>query len=341
MINLLQKLSRLDGPSGAEDTVRMFIRKFVEPYAEEILEDPMGNLMVYVKGKKHTHKKVMVCAHMDEVGFIIKKITEDGVLKFGFIGGIDPRVVIGRRVRFGKVRGIVGIKAVHLTTKSEREHMPKVSDLYIDIGADSKEVAESKVSLGDYGTFDSDPIFFGDGFLKAKAIDDRLGCAVMMKLIEETPAIDTWFSFHVQEEIGLRGARPAAYRVQPDICLVIEGTTAADIANVKPHHQVCALRKGVVIPFMDRGTIYDEELFALLRQTAERAEIPWQTKHMIAGGTDAGQIHKSRSGVKCCGIAVPVRYIHSPSSVAAVSDMENVLQLAGLFLKEIGELYNA
>jgi putative aminopeptidase FrvX len=337
MIELLQTLSRLDGPSGAEDPVRDYIRQAVTPYAKEIIEDPMGNLMVYVPGKRKSRKKIMVCAHMDEVGFIVKEITEDGVLKFGFVGGIDPRVVIGRRVRFGSVQGIVGIKAVHLTTKAEREHMPKTSDLYIDIGASSKKEAEAKVSLGDYGTFDSEPVLFGDGLLKAKAIDDRLGCAVMLKLIEETPPVDTWFAFHVQEEVGLRGARPSAYRIQPDVCLVVEGTTAADLANVDAHKQVCALRKGAVIPFMDRGTIYDAELFTMLRQAADQAGVPWQTKQMIAGGTDAGQIHKSRSGVKCCGLAAPVRYIHSPVSVAAISDMENVLQLARLFLKEVGE----
>ncbi len=340
MIQLLQTLSRLDGPSGAEDPVREFIRQYAKPYAQEMIEDPMGNLMIFVKGKKASTQKIMVCAHMDEVGFIIKEITEDGVLKFGFVGGVDPRVVIGRRVRFGKVQGIVGIKAVHLTTKAEREHMPKTSDLYIDIGAESKKEAEAKISLGDYGTFDSEPVFFGDGLLKAKAIDDRLGCAVLLKLMAEIPPADTWFSFHVQEEVGLRGARPAAYRIQPDVCLVVEGTTAADLANVDPHKQVCALRKGAVIPFMDRGTIYDGALFTMLRQAADRAGIPWQTKQMIAGGTDAGQIHKSCSGVRCCGLAAPVRYIHSPSSVAAISDMENVLQLARLFLEEVGEKRN-
>ena len=153
---------------------------------------------------------------MDEVGVIIKKITDDGMLKFGFVGGVDPRVVIGRPVRFGDVQGVIGIKAVHLTTAAERRTMPKTKDLYIDIGAASKAAAEDKVSLGDYGVFDSAVVEFGDGLIKAKAIDDRVGCAALLKLIEDEPPIDTWFCFTVQEEVGLRGAASMAYALDPD-----------------------------------------------------------------------------------------------------------------------------
>lgn len=250
-------------------------------------------------------------------------------------------MVIGRRIQFrteegDTVEGIIGIKAVHLTTASERQHAPKTRDLYIDIGCTSKKQAEAKLSLGDCGTFAPEIVSFGDGMLKAKALDDRLGCAVLLLLMREQPAVDTWFCFHVQEEVGLRGAATTAFAIQPAFCLVVEGTTAADLADVPPHKQVCALRKGAVLPFMDRGTIYDAELFEMMRDACEARGIAWQTKHMVAGGTDAGRIHKSVQGVRTVGVAAPLRYIHSPSSVAAESDIIAVYRAAKAFLEEIG-----
>ena len=337
MIARLQKLCGLPGPSGCEDAVHDYIRAQAEPYADEIREDSLGNLMVLRKGKKQISKTVMLAAHMDEVGMICKGYTEDGCVKFGFVGGVDPRVVIGRRVLFGDVRGVVGIKAVHLTTREERKTMPKTKDLYIDIGASDKKSAQKKVPLGTYGVFDSDCVLFGDGLLKAKAIDDRVGCAVMLTLLQEQPAVDTWFVFSVQEEVGLRGARCAAFALHPDICLVLEGTTAADLADVKETKQVCGLRRGVVIPFMDRSTIYHQKMFETLRMLAERNAIPWQTKHRVAGGTDAGRIHLTREGIVTGGLAVPVRYIHSPSSVAAIEDIDGMLTIARSFLEYLGE----
>lgn len=336
-LKLLEQLCALDGPSGAEKPVRDFIREQAAPFADEMVQDPMGNLMILRRGRSQPEKPLMLCAHMDEVGVIAKRITEEGMVKFGFVGGVDPRVTIGRRVRFSNgARGIVGIKAVHLTTAEERKKMPKTKDLYLDIGAMSREQAEAKLSPGDYGTFDTENRRFGDGLLKAKAIDDRLGCAVLLTLLKDEPAADTWFCFTVQEEVGLRGAAPAAFRLDPAFCLVVEGTTAADLAEVPEAKQVCRLRGGAVLPFMDRGTIYDRELFELLRDAADARGIPWQTKHMVAGGTDAGRIHKMRAGVRTVGVAAPVRYIHSPVSVAAIEDMESVLKLSRAFLEIMG-----
>lgn len=336
MTELLKTLCALPGPSGCEDAVREFVLEKAKPFADEIRTDAIGNVMVYRKGKKTLGQPVVLCAHMDEVGVIVKKVTEDGMLKFGFVGGVDPRVVIGKGVRFGETRGVIGIKAVHLTTAAERRTMPKTKDLYIDIGATSRAAAEAKVSPGDYGVFDSDVVLFGDGLIKAKAIDDRVGCAALLTLMEEQPPVDTWFCFTVQEEIGLRGAASMAYALDPGFALVIEGTTAADLAEVKDGKAVCRVRGGVVIPFIDGATIYDQSLFELLRDACIRRGIPWQTKTRISGGTDAGRIHKSRAGVRVCAVAAPVRYIHSPSSVAALSDCEAVLQAARAFLEELG-----
>lgn len=340
MLDLLKTLCSLPGPSGEEDKVREYIREQAESYADEILTDTMGNLMIFRNGKKSIDKTIMLAAHMDEVGFIVKHITDDGMLKFGFVGGVDPRVAIGRRVLFGETRGVVGIKAVHLTRAAERRTMPKTDDLYIDIGATSRTIAEGKVSLGEYGVFDSGFVEFGDGFIKSKALDDRFGCAVLLTILREQPPVDTWFCFTVQEEVGTRGAATAAFRLKADLCLVVESTTAADLTDVPEHKRVCALRGGGVVPFMDRGTIYDAELFSLLRDAAHKRGIKWQTKHMIAGGTDAGRIHQSRTGVRVCAVALPTRYIHSPACVGSLEDMENVLTLSRAFLEEIGERNN-
>lgn len=336
MIELMKELCALPGPSGCEDEVRAFVLKRVKPFADEIRTDAIGNVMVFRKGAKALDRPVALCAHMDEVGVIIKKITEDGMLKFGFVGGVDPRVVIGRPVRFGDVPGVIGIKAVHLTTAAERRTMPKTKNLYIDIGATSRAAAEKLVSLGDYGVFDSAVVEFGDGLIKAKAIDDRVGCAALLRLLEDEPPVDTWFCFTVQEETGLRGAASMAFALDPGFAMVLEGTTAADLAEIKGADAVCRVRGGVVLPFMDGATIYDAALFELLRDACIKRGIPWQTKTRVAGGTDAGRIHKSRAGVRVCAAAAPVRYIHSPSSVAAKADCEAVLAAARAFLEELG-----
>lgn len=336
MIELMKELCTLPGPSGCEDAVRAFVLKRVKPFADEIRTDAIGNVMVFRKGRKALDRPVVLCAHMDEVGVIIKKITEDGMLKFGFVGGVDPRVVIGRPVRFGDVPGVIGIKAVHLTTAAERRTMPKTKNLYIDIGATSRAAAEKLVSLGDYGVFDSAVVEFGDGLIKAKAIDDRVGCAALLRLLEDEPPVDTWFCFTVQEETGLRGAASMAFALDPGFAMVLEGTTAADLAEVKGADAVCRVRGGVVLPFMDGATIYDAALFELLRDACTKRGIPWQTKTRVAGGTDAGRIHRSRAGVRVCAAAAPVRYIHSPSSVAAKADCEAVLAVARAFLEELG-----
>lgn len=334
MLKYLEALCGLDGVSGWEDAVRDFVRAKASPWAEEIYEDSIGNLFVLKKGAERRNCKLMVCAHMDEVGLLIQKITDEGYLKFEFVGGVDRRVVIGKRVRIGasQLPGIIGVKAVHLSTKEERKKVPKLDELYIDIGATTKAQAEKLVRLGDFAAFDSSYTLFGDGLVKSKALDDRLGCAVMLELLEEPLAYDTWFVFTVQEEVGLRGATCAAYSLAPDVALVIEGTTAADLPDTEGAKQVCSVRSGAVIGCMDRSTIYDPAYFRLLCEQADKLGIPWQIKQLVAGGTDAGAIHKSRGGVRTACIAAPVRYIHSPSCVTSCAAMDAVYSLARAFV---------
>ncbi|MGI6497705.1 MAG: M42 family metallopeptidase [Oscillospiraceae bacterium] len=236
-----------------------------------------------------------------------------------------------------RIPGVIGLKPNHLIGKSEEKKIPKTEELYIDIGAKTKEEAEKNVSLGEYAAFDSYQTEFGDGCFQAKAIDDRVGCAVLLNLIREPLPVDCTFVFTVQEEVGTRGAFGAAFSEQPDIALVVEGTTAADFPTVPEHKQVCALGKGVVIPFMDGGTIYDKALYHMLTTIAEEKDMPWQTKQYISGGTDARTIQRSRAGVKTAGIAAAVRYLHAPSSVVSVKDVEALYCMVRGFLEKLSE----
>lgn len=337
MLKTLRELCALPGASGREDKVREYIIEKAAPFADEIRTDAMGNVLVFKKGKTQPTQSVMIAAHMDEVGVIINEITEDGYLKFDFVGGIDRRVIIGKKVFVGDnaIPGVMGIKAFHLVDKAEGDRIPKVKEMYIDIGAADRAEAESKVNIGDVGCFDPSVVEFGDGYLKAKAIDDRIGCAVMLELIASELPVDTWFAFTVQEEVGCRGAFGAAFALKPEIALVIEGTTAADLPSQHGAAKVCIPGNGPVVPFMDGGAIYDRKLFERLRDLAVANDIPWQTKTYISGGTDAQAIQRSRAGVRVAAISAALRYIHSPSSVGCIKDFDNMLRLAKLFLEDL------
>ena len=336
MIGTLKTLCALSGVSSFEDEVRDYIRKRVEPYADSIRADAMGNLIVFKRGTRPTGNKLMMCAHMDEVGLMVKSVSEDGYLKFGCVGGIDRRVLLGKEVTVGakRVPGVIGLKAIHLTTPEERKRVPKLTDFYIDIGAKNKEEALAQVELGDVCTFVSDTVELGGGMLKAKAIDDRVGCAVMVKLIEEDLPMDCTFVFTVMEELGCRGAFGAAFSVTPEIALVLEGTTAADVPSLTEDRQVCWPGKGPVLSWMDNGTIYDRTLFECLRTLAEENGLPWQMKHYVSGGTDARAIQRTKDGVRVAGISAAVRYLHAPNSVCSLSDAEQILALTRLFLQD-------
>ena len=338
MRELLKELCLINGVSGDEDRVREYISGKVGEFCDEMTTDNLGNLICFKKGR-NSAKKLMVCAHMDEVGFIITSINGDGTLAFDMVGGIDPSVVIGRQVTVGGgINGVVGATAVHNLSKEQRESAPTTSSLYIDIGAADKEEAEKHVRPGDCAYFDSEFTELGGGRIKSKAIDDRAGCAMMIKLMQEELDYDTWFVFNVQEEIGLRGSRVSAFTVAPDFALVLESTTAGDIDGVSGAKQVCSVGKGAVVGFMDRSTIYDKELYRLAFDLAERNGIPCQTKTMIAGGNDSGAIHISGKGVRTIALSLPCRYLHSPSSVIQWSDLENSYKLVKLLVKEIPAL---
>ncbi len=333
MLDYLRELCLINGISGREGKVRDYIINRTSSFLnsdDSITTDPMGNLIIFKKGKKPALNKVMISAHMDEVGFIVTYICENGFLKFTNVGGVDSKIACGRAVLIGdsNIPGIIGQKVMHLCEGDEASSCKEISALYIDIGADSKQDAENFVSIGDSIHFSSDYTEFGNGKVKAKAIDDRFGCAVMMKMIENEPEYDTYFAFLVQEEVGCRGAGAAVFSVRPDYAVVLEATTASDIAFVSEENQVCVQGKGAVVSFMDRSTIYDTVLFKDAFATAEKNSIKIQPKTTVAGGNDAGTIHKSCEGVRTIAISLPCRYIHSGTCVADVKDMEDCFNLA-------------
>lgn len=335
MLDYLKELCLLDGTSGREEKVREYIISKIKDKCEYKV-DPMGNIIADVKGKNPAKNKVMLSAHMDEVGFIVTYICDNGFLKFNSVGGVDSKVVNGRFVTVGenRISGVIASKALHLCEGDEEHKVSELSKLYIDIGASSKEEAEKLVEIGDAVYFKSDFVEFGSSKIKAKAIDDRFGCAIMLKMIEETPEFDTTFAFLVQEEVGLRGAGPAAFTVDPDYAIVLEATTASDIAFVSDEDSVCIQGKGAVVSFMDRSTVYNRDMFKNAFRIAEDKGIAIQPKTTVAGGNDAGAIHKSRGGVYTITISLPCRYIHSSTSVADKRDMNECYKLAKALLEE-------
>lgn len=331
---MLKDLCLLNGTSGREEAVRNYIIEKIKDKCEYSV-DALGSVIALKKGKKAPDKKVLVAAHTDEVGFIITNITDDGFLRFAPVGGIDAAVVLGRRVDINGIKGVVGAKAVHLLSDDEKKNEPAFDKLAIDIGAADKAEAEKAVSLGDCAYFASDYCEFGDGFIKSKALDDRIGCMLMIELINSDLEYDTYFCFNVQEEVGLRGSGCSAYAVKPDVAVILESTTAADIDGVTGGDKCCVLGKGPVVSFMDDRTIYDKQIFDLAFEVAKEYNIKIQTKTKIAGGNDAGAIQKSGAGCRVAAVSLPCRYIHSGSSVVKIADIEETRRFLPLFLSKL------
>lgn len=336
MISRIKALSQLNGISGDEDNVREWIISQIKDYCHYQV-DNMGNLICFKKGLIIPSKRLMISAHMDEVGMIVTAVTEEGLLKFTTVGGIDQRVVIGRAVRLYRagITGVIGTKAIHQQTESERKTPVKIEDMYIDIGAESKEEALNVIQLGDSISFIGDCFEFGDGCIQGKALDDRVGCAILIEMIQSKLKYDTYFTFVTQEEVGLRGGQTAAYNVEPDIAIVVESTTAADITDVPEHKQVCHLGKGAVIGFMDRSTIYNRELYDISYALGEKYEVACQTKTLVAGGNDAGAIQVSKGGVKTIAVSVPCRYLHSACCVMKTVDVQSTFKMVCLLAENL------
>ncbi len=355
-LSLLEELSCTFGPSGCEDAVADSIRSHIAMYCDELLPDPMGGVLARIRGTGMMEegaavspRRLMLSCHMDEVGFMIRSITEEGLLKIASMCGSDTRVLAGRRVLVGnaafQVRGVFGVKPLHLVKSADRGNALDIDELYVDIGAGSRQAAEEVVRVGDFGTFESDFVSFGQdgGYIKGKALDDRLGCAVLCSVMrriyemESRPACDLYFAFTCREELGISGARTAAYRIDPDYAIVLEATAAGDISGTPEYRQVAHLGRGGALSLMDRSTIYDRPFTDWILETAMAENIPCQIKQYVSGGNDAAHIHKSRTGVRCAAVSAPARYIHTASNVVAKKDVESIEQL---LMAVINRLYN-
>ena len=339
---LLKDITALRGPSGWEDEARNAIRKEAQAILDgregRVYGDTMGNLYAFRKGTDETKPHVMLAAHMDEVGFIVCFATEEGLLKIDCVGGIDPRCAVSKRVVVGEkaVPGVIGVKAIHLMSAADRKKAPDYGMISIDVGAKDKEEAERLCPPGSYATFESEYVEFGDGFVKAKAIDDRAGCMILLDVLKSSDyAGDLTRVFTVQEEVGLRGAKVAARRVKPDRAIIIDTTTANDMGMTDSHKQVTACGEGAALTFMDRRAITDRAMLDRAMQSAKERGIPVQIKRGASGGTDAGEIHKSGAGVPCLTIVIPCRYVHSPASVCKLSDIDAARDLAMAVLEDM------
>lgn len=332
---LLKQLSEALGVSGNEHEVREIIKDAIKGLVDEIRVDTLGNLIA-VKGKGK-RPRVMVAAHMDEVGLMVSWIEKNGLLRFRKVGGIDDRVLVSKTVLVGKERvpGVIGAKAIHLQEPKERENPLRYEDLYIDIGAKSKEEAEKKVKLGDFVAFATRFEEFGQRKAKGKAFDDRVGCTVLIEALKGQYDFELNAVFTVQEEVGLRGATVAAYDVDPEMALVLEGTTCSDTPGTDPEGYATEVGKGPALSLMDASSIANKRMVQEMVRLAQEHGLPYQFRRTTMGGNDAGRIHLTREGVPSASLSVPCRYIHSPVSVISLDDLENAVKLLGLFLKSI------
>lgn len=335
----LEKLSAISGISGQEDAVREYIIGKIQGKCEHKV-DALGNIIAFKKGANTPQNSIYMSAHMDEVGFIVTSISDEGLLRFDTVGGIDSRVVFGKNVLVGKnqVAGVIGGKPVHLLKSEERNTPAELDKLFIDIGAVDKDDAEKHVNIGDGVVFDSQFIKLGEHNIVGKAFDDRAGCAILIDLIETELDYDVTFGFTVQEEIGCVGGQTAAYGVNADIGVVVEATTASDIAGVDENKQVCKQGHGPVISFMDKGAVYDKKLFDLTMDTAKSNNIPCQAKLGVFGGNEARVIQTARSGASIVAVSLPTRYIHSGSNSLDIRDIASTRKLLQVLLKELAEV---
>jgi len=333
-IKLLEKLCNAMSVSGAEGEVRRIVLEEVKPYADEVKVDALGSVLVRKNGSGKKPLRVLLDAHMDEVGFMIVKDDDDGFFQFEVVGGIDPRHLVGKQVIVGKDHavGVIGAKPIHLTTHEERQHTIAVNALRIDLGP------EGKANVGDRATFATKFKHVGPSIM-SKAIDDRIGVAMLIELLKHAPTnIELCLAFSVQEEIGLRGAKVAAHYFEPDLAIAVDSTPARDLPDYEGKENFTyntQLGLGPAIYMANSSTMDDPRLVRFLAETAEKHKIQYQFRQPGGGGTNAGAIQQSRVGVPVVSVSVPHRYTHSPISVSRIEDWKNTLNLLNEALKNM------
>ncbi len=332
---LLERLSNAFGPSGSEEAVRAILIEELASSWDQARTDSMGNLIVS-QGLDRSGPRGLIAAHMDEVGFIVDSIDENGFLRFKTLGGIDARILPSKRVVVGlhNTLGVIGATPNHLLDK-EDERAQSSDDLYIDIGARSRSQALELVGIGEAGTFHTEFGSVGTGLVKGKALDDRAGCFIAAQLVKAGVGVPVDVAFTVQEEVGLRGAAIAASQTRPDFAVVLEATTCADRPDPDAAGHSTYLGAGPVITFQDATSVPTRTLVDLLVETARERQIPFQWKETTLGGNDAGSIHLANGGIPTVSVSLPCRYIHTPCSFLARSDIEHTIELVQAFLTRI------
>lgn len=339
---ILKDLSEAIGVSGQEDAVRKVILAHIQDHTTDITLDAIGNLTAVQRASGESVLRVMLAAHMDEIGFMVTGVESNGLIRFTNVGGIDDRILPGLRVIIGdkQVQGVIIWKPIH---KGRDQNVVKLDNLRIDIGVSDKAGANSKIKPGDRIAFDSSYMEIGDTILRGKAFDDRAGCSVLVDVLQGGPyPVDVMAAFTVQEEIGLRGAKVAAQRLQPDVAIILEGTTAHDLPDpigddddplVK--NPGCKMGDGPVLTVMDRSMITPPQLLRFARTLAEANDIDYQLKSVLGGGTDGGSIHLANAGVPSLVISLPCRYIHSPAALLNREDYAQTLNLVQTILHNL------
>ena len=343
--SLQEELSTLIGVSGHEDDVSNFILKLIEKenLADKVWIDPLGNVLA-IKNGTTGKERILLDAHIDEIGFMVSHIEKSGFLRFVPIGGWDQRILLGQSVivrskEGDKFHGIIGSKPPHLTTAAERKKPVEIPEMYIDIGMTSiEEVKNNNIDIGTTGTLFSPFVDFPNNMVRGKAFDDRTGCNVLIQVLrllkEDSSFKDTvLFNFAVQEEVGGRGAITGAFKLEPTIAIAIENTTAADVPGIREARIPVFIGKGPAITVADRSMISSPKVNERLVKNAELDKIPYQFKKPIFGGTDAGKIHISREGVPSSVVSVPCRYIHSPTSLLRLDDILNTVHFIDAFIR--------
>ena len=332
----LKTLTEINAPAGHEQPIRRALLEELKAKGHNPYIDKMGNVIVVKEGNGPApRKRVMVSAHMDEVGLIVTGHTDGGFLKVNQAGGIDPRVLISKRILVGddNIPGVIGAVAIHLQSAAERARVMGYRDIAVDIGAIDKKEAERKAPIGTYISFDTPYVEYGEGFACGKAFDDRVGCYTILRLLEEELPCDLVAAFVSEEEVGCRGASGAAFAQEPDIGIVLEGTTCNDLGDIPEVSQVCKAGQGVAVSFMDGSSIANRDLFKKALEVGAKEGIAHQVKASVSGGNDGGVIQRAREGIPVVVLSVPCRYIHSPSTVVNLSDVESQFELCRALLK--------
>ncbi|HUT16900.1 MAG TPA: M42 family metallopeptidase [Acidobacteriota bacterium] len=337
----LEKLSNACGVTGREEEVRNLMIKLMKPYVDEIVVDKLENVIAIKKGKKSS-PKVMLAAHMDEVGLMVKTITKEGFLQFTKMGGIDDRILLAQKViihtRKGPLDGIIGSKPPHIQKEEERKKVIAYDELFIDIGAESRENANAMgVKIGDPVAFDVKYAKIGKNIVIGKAFDDRVGCAIMIETLKQLGKTNCTICAvgTVQEEVGLRGAATAAFGVDPDVGIALDATVAGDVPGVREFDTNVKMGKGPVLTVTDSGLITHPKVLRLLLDVAEENKIAYQLETGVPGSTDAARISLTRQGVPSGTVSVATRYIHSPVGMLNLKDAENSAKLTAAAIQKI------